>query len=353
MFRLQQQNQASKLSIPINPETGSPSFESFLSGIAMVLAADKSVDSFKRLLYIHSLQVDHSVEKWENVDLLYKLSNVIQLLCECLKRHGKIILVGCGKSFKIAKKTVAMLHSLGLPSINLHPTEALHGDVGCIKDEDCLLLCSTSGETGEIITFLEFLKEMETWSKEDGGKMLKKIAVCANPNSSMSMMCDTVVLVPQKFMEDEIQAGLKAPTISTTSMLIVLDCLCLALSSAYYDDDLNKRSQLFSRMHPAGGIGKRTNSMKDTAMALQPPPIVSESVGYIGPAMSELELLRMLVLHDWIVIEDIIQLPSKIVQFHYKDWQSQRGLVHSNFVEHIAETIKGKKPSNLLENTSC
>lgn len=303
---------------------------------------DNAVELFKNLLYNHSVQMDFLVEKCEGEEYLRNLNEIITALCHSLKNHGKIILVGCGKTFKIAKKTVALLQSLGLRSTYLHPTEALHGDMGCIKEQDSLLLCSTSGETEEVILFLKYLIEMETWPEDvGGGKVLNKISVCANPKSSLSVLCDNVVQVPQKFSEDEIQDGLRAPTVSTTSMLVVLDCLCIALSNAYYDGNTQRRNIIFNRAHPAGGIGKKAKALKssESAPSLEP-PVASALTAKLRPAMTELEVLQTLILHDWIVVEPTLQLPSKTVQLHYKIWSAQRDVEGANFCNYLKSRLQ-------------
>lgn len=286
---------------------------------------DSSVESFKTLLSYHSLQVDHLVEYYYSDDNVASIRMILQLLCNCLKLNKKIILVGCGKSLKIAKKTVATLHSMGLSSISLHPTDALHGDIGCVERGDCILACSTSGETEEIIKFLKYLDESQSWIRENG-EPIHKISVCGNGASTMARMSDGCLLVPQIYSESDIQNGLKAPTVSTTSMLIMLDCLCLALSQTFLDGDIAGRNKIFETMHPGGSIGKKTcsNELIDGGHDGQKPAtILTSETGRIRSDMEELDLLRTLILNDWIDWKEGSLVPSRVVQNLYKTWKKK------------------------------
>lgn len=292
----------------------------------------ESEESFKSLLHHHLLQVDDLLEYYYG-DHEYTIGRTIETLSHCLKSQKKIILVGCGKSLKIAIKIVATLHSMGLASIYLHPTEAMHGDIGVVNKGDCLIACSNSGETEEIINLLKYLNNCGDW-RQGNGKDITLISVCANANSTIAQMCDELVLVPQKYDECEIQNGLKAPTLSTTSMLIILDCLCLALSQVYYDGDLSKRNEAFNVMHPGGCIGKKTSSVVENGNRAP----VTTFVGTIRREMTELEVLQTLVVYDWIEWEGEKKLPSKILQLRYKLWKQQNPTaVGKSFTRYLAE----------------
>lgn len=294
----------------------------------------ESEDSFKSLLHYHLLQVDDLLEYYHG-DNRSPIARTIETLSHCLKSRKKIILVGCGKSLKIAMKINATLHSMGLASIYLHPTEAMHGDIGVVNEGDCLMACSSSGETEEIINLLNYLTTRGGW-RQRNGKDITLISVCGNANSTIAQMCDELVLVPQKYSESEIQNGLKAPTLSTTSMLIVLDCLCVALSQVYYDGDLSKRNAVFNVMHPGGCIGKNTSRLENGKHSA-----VSPFVGKIRREMTELEVLQTLVVYDWIEWEGQKKLPSKILQIRYKLWKQQNltAPLGNSFTNYLAEQL--------------
>ena len=80
--------------------------------------------------------------------------------CElCLECSGKLIVMGLGKSGHIADKIAATLSSTGTPSYFIHPSEAIHGDIGMIDEKDIVLIFSYSGETEEIISLIPYLKK--------------------------------------------------------------------------------------------------------------------------------------------------------------------------------------------------
>ena len=83
--------------------------------------------------------------------------------CElCLECSGKLIVMGLGKSGHIADKIAATLSSTGTPSYFIHPSEAIHGDLGMIDEKDIVLIFSYSGETEEIISLLPYLKKKKS-----------------------------------------------------------------------------------------------------------------------------------------------------------------------------------------------
>ncbi|WP_407931535.1 SIS domain-containing protein, partial [Ignavibacterium album] len=89
------------------------------------------------------------------------------------KCKGRVVLTGMGKSGLIARKIVATLNSTGTASIYLHPTDALHGDLGMVRSEDVVVLISKSGESEEIINLIPLFKRLG----------VKLIAMCGNRNS--------------------------------------------------------------------------------------------------------------------------------------------------------------------------
>src|SRR5215469_17372920 len=59
-----------------------------------------------------------------------------------LAHPAKVVVTGIGKSGHIARKIVATLCSTGTPAVFLHPTEALHGDLGVYTPGDPTILIS-------------------------------------------------------------------------------------------------------------------------------------------------------------------------------------------------------------------
>lgn len=153
--------------------------------------------------------------------------------------RGRVVLTGMGKSGLIARKIVATLNSTGTAAIYLHPTDALHGDLGMVRSEDVVILISKSGETEEIINLLPMLKRLN----------VKLIAMCGNKDSRLARESDILLSIEVK--EEACPYDL-APTASTTATLVLGDALAVSL--------LKKRNftaQDFALLHPGGSLGKR------------------------------------------------------------------------------------------------
>lgn len=152
---------------------------------------------------------------------------------------GRVVLTGMGKSGIIARKIVATLNSTGTAAIYLHPTDALHGDLGMVRKEDVVILISKSGETDEISNLLPLFKRLK----------VTLIAMCGNPESSLAKACD--ILLNIHVMEEACPYDL-APTSSTTATLVMGDALSVTLleKRGFTEED-------FAFLHPGGSLGKR------------------------------------------------------------------------------------------------
>ncbi|CAR27276.1 hypothetical protein ZYGR_0I05500 [Zygosaccharomyces rouxii] len=292
-----------------------------------------SMATFEKLLYHHELQMQHLFEMYYQSQLHRdQLKQSLSLLLQTLRSGNKVVLLGCGKSHIIASKAVATLRSVGIPSAILHPTEAMHGDMGLIQQGDALLVCSSGGETDEIVQFLKYASSPLAPLPLQN---IVKIGACAKPESTISLMCDSLILLPQRYPETEVQEGLKAPTLSTTSMLVTLDCLCISLSEMYYDGDLSLRSQIFNASHPSGGIGRSHKSQTSIAPA-DPELSTIDRIGKLPKPLDELNLLQTIVLYDWIQWKSHI-VPSKLIQKLYAEWKNGGNLLESFPLEDFLE----------------
>lgn len=156
-----------------------------------------------------------------------------------LKTKGRVIVTGMGKPGFIAQKISATLSSTGTPSLYLHPAEALHGDLGRVTKDDCIIAISSSGETEEIIRLLPVIKKI--------GAVL--ISMVGNINSTLAKNSDCVLDVSIK--REACPLGL-APTTSTTVMLAMGDALSVAVQ-----DKKGFKVEHFALYHPGGSLGKR------------------------------------------------------------------------------------------------
>jgi arabinose-5-phosphate isomerase len=162
----------------------------------------------------------------------------VELTVETLKRRGKLVIVGIGKSGNIGAKLAATLTSTGSTSVVLSSVDALHGDLGIINDGDLVLALSYSGESEELVNLLPALKRFA----------VKLVAFTGNPKSTIARHSDVVlnVRVPKEACPFNL-----APTASTTAMLAMGDALAMAVLEArgFTQKD-------FARHHPSGAIGR-------------------------------------------------------------------------------------------------
>jgi arabinose-5-phosphate isomerase len=172
---------------------------------------------------------------------------------------GRIVVMGMGKPGFIAQKISATLSSTGTPSLYLHPAEALHGDLGRVTKNDCLLVFSNSGETEEIVKTLPIIKKI--------GAHL--IAVVGNRKSTLARNADFILDTSVK--REACSLGL-APTTSTTVMLAMGDALCVSLL-----DRKGFKEKDFALYHPGGTLGKRLLlKVEDIMRSGQANPVVRE-----------------------------------------------------------------------------
>lgn len=160
----------------------------------------------------------------------------VQAMYEC---KGRIIVSGLGKSGHIGKKLAATLSSTGTPSFFLHATEALHGDLGMVTEEDIVLAISHSGETKELLYIIPSLRII-------GAKL---ISITGNRESTLSKSSDISIEVNVKTEADPLNL---APTSSSTATLAVGDAIAITLSVMKGFKDEN-----FAVFHPGGSLGKK------------------------------------------------------------------------------------------------
>ncbi len=192
------------------------------------------MDSLDIIREVVSLEIDALKDLLGSIDDSFEAA--IQLI---LNSPRKIILTGMGKSGLIARKIAATFSSTGTTAIFLHPSEALHGDLGMVEQGDTLILIGKSGESDELVGILPVLKKMEC----------NLIAITANRESTLAKHSHVVLYTPIK---KEACALNLAPTTSTTAALAVGDALAVTL--------MRKKqftSRDFALFHPGGRLGKR------------------------------------------------------------------------------------------------
>jgi arabinose-5-phosphate isomerase len=170
---------------------------------------------------------------------------------------GRVVTMGLGKSGIICKKVGATLASTGTPSFFLHPTEAIHGDLGMIVRGDIVLAISNSGETEELVRLLPNIKRL-------GAQI---VAITGHPASTLARGAD--YHLSAAISKEACPLGL-APTASTTATLALGDALAMALllRKGFKEDD-------FAFLHPGGKLGKRFLRVRDLMHSGNDLPVVT------------------------------------------------------------------------------
>lgn len=160
----------------------------------------------------------------------------VELLLHC---EGSVLVTGMGKAGLVGQKLTASLSSTGTPSHFLHPAEAVHGDLGCIRPSDVIVVLSYSGETEEITRILPLLGECAAGL----------LAITARTDSTLGRAAN--VTLPLGEHREAGSLGL-APTTSTTAMMALGDALALVVS-----EQRGFTREQFARFHPAGNLGRQ------------------------------------------------------------------------------------------------
>jgi len=167
-----------------------------------------------------------------------RVDSSIQVAVDHLQNcRGRVIVTGMGKMGCIARKATSTFCSTGTPAVFLHPSEAVHGDLGIVTKSDVLVVLSNSGETREVVGLLPFMARLG----------VPVIGLTGNTQSSLAKRCEVVVDTGVASEADPIAV---APTSSTTVTLAMCDALAIAL--------MNRRGftkEQFAIFHPGGNLG--------------------------------------------------------------------------------------------------
>ncbi|KAL2073982.1 hypothetical protein VTL71DRAFT_7760 [Oculimacula yallundae] len=178
-------------------------------------------------------------------------NDAVEAITRFRGEKGQLVICGVGKSGHIAKKLVATMNSLKIRSTYLHPTEALHGDLGLIGRHDTILLITFSGKTPELLSLLPHF---------DSSLPLLIMTSHIHPST-----CEIIkrrpdaILLPAPIHKSETDSfGFNAPTTSTTMALALGDALAVVISNELH---INVQA-VFSQNHPGGAIGQAVQGPK-------------------------------------------------------------------------------------------
>lgn len=173
-------------------------------------------------------------------NLMNRLDQNFQRAIDLILNHkGRVLVLGVGKSGHIGRKIAATLASTGQPAFFIHPTEAVHGDLGMMVPGDTCLMISHNGNSSELLTIIPTVKRFG----------LPIISITSNTKSKLARYSDVVL---NTYVKKEACPFNLAPTNSTTVTLAYGDALsiCLLKLRGFNEEQ-------FAMCHPGGILGKR------------------------------------------------------------------------------------------------
>lgn len=240
-----------------------------------------------------------------------------------LENKGNLVFTGIGKSAIIAQKIVATMNSTGTTAVFMHAADAIHGDLGIVREGDVVVVLSKSGETPEIKVLVPLIKLR-------GNKI---VAIVGNRNSYLAAQADYVLDVT---VGEEAIPGSLAPTSSTTAQLVMGDALALVLMRCrgFSTED-------FAKFHPGGALGKQLYlRVKDLYTRNERPEVgPDDNLTRVIIEMTHKRLGATVVMHD----ERILGIIT--------DGDLRRMLMNTTDIEHVkASQIMTSSPKTIEED---
>ncbi|HLE33535.1 MAG TPA: KpsF/GutQ family sugar-phosphate isomerase [Bacteroidota bacterium] len=196
----------------------------------------------------------------------------VEMIYAC---KGRVIITGMGKSGLVARKIVATMNSTGTAAVFLHPSDAVHGDLGMVRENDVVICISKSGDTEEICEIIPLLRRIG----------VKIISLIGSLNSYLGKESDLVLDISVK--EEACPHDL-APTASTTATLVMGDALAVALL-----EKRNFTKEDFAMFHPGGNLGKQLLlKIEEIMVSGEAVPAVREEVS-LSEAIFEMTSKRL------------------------------------------------------------
>jgi len=187
----------------------------------------------------------HEAEAIQNIPVSDSFIKAVDLIYQ--KVHiegGKVIASGMGKAGQIAENIATTLSSTGTPAVYLHPSEAQHGDLGVIRENDLLIVLSNSGKTREIIELVELTHNLY--------EKVPLIVITGNPEGELPKIAEVSIFTGNP---KEVCALGLTPTTSTTTMTVIGDILVVLemkkIGFSYAD---------YAKRHHGGYLGQKSRS---------------------------------------------------------------------------------------------
>lgn len=189
-------------------------------------------DDFAEVMRREARAIDAAASRLDS----HESAAAVRLLLEC---EGKVVVTGVGKSGLVAQKIAASFTSIGLLSVYLNPLDALHGDIGVVRQHDVILLISNSGETSELLAIVPYVKS----------RGVKLLGIIGRPKSTLAALCDVSL---DASVEHEAAPIDHVPTSSTAVAMAIGDALAVSWMT-----ERGISASDFAMNHPGGTIGRR------------------------------------------------------------------------------------------------
>ena len=184
----------------------------------------------------------------ENIPITKSFEDAISIIYKHVhQKNGKLVTSGMGKAGQIAHNIATTFSSTGTPSIFLHPSEAQHGDLGILQENDVLLAISNSGKTREIIELIDL--------KNNLFPQIPVIVITGNEDSPLALKADCYILTGAP--KEVCTLGL-TPTTSTTIMTVIGDALVVLMMTKI---DFNIRD--YAKRHHGGYLGMKSREISE------------------------------------------------------------------------------------------
>jgi arabinose-5-phosphate isomerase len=228
------------------------------------------LDSIRRTLDVARKAIDQTEAALQSEPLRSGLIEAARLM---QGRKGRIIVTGVGKSGHIGRKLAATLASTGTPAFFVHATEASHGDLGMITEDDLVLALSWSGETPELANLITYANRFD----------VPLVALTSGAESALARHANAAIILPA--IAEACPNGL-APTTSTALQLLIGDALAIALLEAK-----GFSASDFKVFHPGGKLGSRLAFVRDLMHQGDELPLVT-SGSLMGDALITMSAKR-------------------------------------------------------------
>ncbi|TRX63184.1 SIS domain-containing protein [Carboxylicivirga sp. M1479] len=187
--------------------------------------------------------LEHEAQAIKNIPASEDFPNAVDLIHKYVhEKGGKLITSGMGKAGQIAINMATTFSSTGTPSCFLHPSEAQHGDLGVVQENDVLLMISNSGKTREIIELIDLARGLRP--------NIPIVVITSNTDSVLAKEADVCINTGNP--KEVCSLGL-TPTTSTTTMTVIGDVLVVLLMKK-----INFSNTDYSKRHHGGYLGHKS-----------------------------------------------------------------------------------------------